>query len=119
MKSLTSITLILVLIFATACSVERYGAEVNKEIQKISVKDVILNSSLNGKTVNIEGIIVTQCQSNGCWFFLNDGTGQILIDLAPKGFSIPPKIGKKALVTGTIVQEQGNFKIVAHGVEIK
>jgi len=119
MKMFSAIFLILMLIFSAGCSADQYGAGANKEIQKVNVKDVILNPSLNGKTVNIEGIIVTQCQSNGCWFFLNDGTGQILIDMAPKGFSIPPKIGKKALVTGTIVQEQGSFKIIAHGVEIR
>lgn len=118
MKVLIAIVLVSILSLTISCSTEKFGAGVNKEIQKVKVKDVILDPSLNGKTVNIEGIIVTQCQSSGCWFFLNDGTGQILIDLAPKGFSIPPKIGKKVQVTGTIVQEQGSFKVIAHGVEI-
>jgi uncharacterized protein YdeI (BOF family) len=118
MKVFIAVALVSILFLTSGCSTEQFGAGVNKEIQKVKVKDVMLNPSLNGKTVNIDGIIVTQCQSNGCWFFLNDGTGQILIDLAPKGFSIPPKTGKKALVTGTIIQEQGSFKIIAHGVEI-
>ncbi len=113
------IAVLLVILFAvSACSAEQYGAGVNREIQNVKVKDVMLDASLNGKTVNLEGIITTQCQSNGCWFFLNDGSGQILVDLAPKGFAIPPKTGKKAKVTGTVVQEQGSFRIIAYGVEI-
>ncbi|MFQ3573191.1 MAG: DNA-binding protein [Thermodesulfovibrionales bacterium] len=118
MKFLTTIAMILVLNLVTGCSAEQFGSGVNKDIKKVKVKDVMIDSSLKGKTVNVEGIIVTQCQSRGCWFFLNDGTGQIFIDLATKGFSIPPKTGKKALVTGTIAEEQGVFKIIAHGVEI-
>ena len=118
MKKLIYSLLLMIIIFTTACAAEKYGSGINPDAPKVQIKDIMLNPTLLGKTVNIEGIIITQCQSNGCWFFLNDGTGQIFIDLAPKGFSIPPRTGKKAKVTGVIQQNQQFFQIVAHGVEI-
>lgn len=111
--------LIFALIFTFfACATEKYGAGVDKSAQKVSIKDVVLNPSYQGKTVNLEGKITTQCASNGCWFFLNDGTGQIFIDLATKGFAIPPKQGKSAKVTGIVSFGQSGVYIVAIGVEI-
>lgn len=105
-------------LFLSGCSTEQYGAGVNRETPEVKVKDVILTPSLQGKIVNLKGIITTQCASDGCWFFLNDGTGQILINLKPSGITIPPKTGKKAKVTGVAVNEEGNYMIIAHGVEI-
>ncbi len=117
MKKLSSILLIIIL-FTTACAAEKYGSGINPDAPKVQVRDIILNPTLVGKTVNLEGIIITQCQSRGCWFFLKDNTGQIFIDLSQKGFSIPPRTGKKAKVTGVIQKNEQFFLIVAHGVEI-
>ncbi|MEW6676214.1 MAG: hypothetical protein AB1348_09495 [Nitrospirota bacterium] len=58
----------------------------------VKVKEVYLNPALQGKVVNLEGEIVSQCFSAGCWFFLKDETGAILIDLAPSNLSITTKI---------------------------
>jgi uncharacterized protein YdeI (BOF family) len=117
MKKATLLILISLLLI-TGCSVEQYGAGVSKEAPAVKVKDVVLNPSLQGKVVNLEGIITTQCGSNGCWFFLHDGSGQIFIDLSTKGFSIPPKQGKKAKVTGVVSEGQSGMQIIAYGVEI-
>ncbi|MCX7990614.1 MAG: DNA-binding protein [Proteobacteria bacterium] len=115
MKKYLIIMLSLILL---ACASEKYGAGVDKNVQKVSVKDVVLNPAFQGKTVNLEGKITTQCASNGCWFFLNDGSGQIFIDLATNGFAIPPKQGKKAKVTGVVSFGQAGVYIIAIGVEI-
>ncbi len=109
---------VLILIFA-GCTAEKYGGEMKSSAQTVKVKDVMLNPALHGRVVNLEGIITTQCTSNGCWFLLDDGTGQIYINLAPKGFSIPQKTGKLARVTGIVQQGQEGFQIIAEGVEIK
>lgn len=114
----TALLILISLLFIVGCSVEQYGAGVSKEAAAVKVKDVMLNPSLQGKVVNLEGIITTQCASNGCWFFLHDGSGQIFIDLATKGFAIPPKQGKKAKVTGIVSEGQAGIQIIAYGVEI-
>lgn len=75
------------------------------------------DQSLKNKEVNIQGSILIEC-SSGCWFFLKDGTGHILIDLAPNNFTIPMKVGKKARVSGTLTGESGEPKIIAKSVEI-
>ena len=118
-KGLLIILFLFSVLITAGCSAEKHGGEINRELQTIKVKDVMLNPSLQGQTVNLEGIITSQCMSNGCWFFLDDGTGQIYITLAPKGFAIPPRAGKMARVTGIVQQGQDGFQIVAAGVEIK
>lgn len=119
MKKLYISFLIFFLVFtAISCSAEKYGSGVDKTKPFVKVKDVFLDNSLNGKIVNLEGVISTQCQSSGCWFFLSDGTGRIFINLAPRGFTLPPKTGKKAKVTGEVARDQHNVQIIAHGVEI-
>ncbi len=110
---------ILLLILVIGCGAEKYGSGVDKTVQKVSVKDVFINTTYQGKIVNLEGVITTQCASNGCWFFLKDDTGQIFVDLATKGFALPQRQGKKAIVTGTVSFGQNGVFIIAHGVELK
>lgn len=100
------------------CSKENYGGSIDTSAPTVQVKEVFLDHSLVGKKVNLKGVIVTQCQSSGCWFFLNDGTGQVFINLAPKNFTLPPKTGKKAKVTGIVSEVQKNRFIIAEAVEI-
>jgi len=110
---------IIALLFLAGCAAEKYGGQIRSDLPTIKVKDVILNPSLQGTAVNLEGNITTQCSSNGCWFFLDDGTGQLYINLAPKGFSIPPRTGKTAKLTGVVQPVEGGFQIIALGVEIR
>lgn len=111
---------LMAIILVAGCSAEKYGDAIDGNIPVVTVKDVILMPSFQGHMVKLEGIIITQCASNdGCWFFLHDGTGQIFVDLAPKGFTIPPRTGKKATMTGVVHQWKDGFRIVAHGVEIR
>lgn len=118
MKRLNIVAAIaLAFLFVAGCT-EKYGQGVNKNIPTIKVKDVIVNPSFQNKLVNLEGKILTQCGTKGCWFFLKDDTGHILIDCDPKGFSIPPNIGRNVKVTGVVSREAGDVKIIAHGVEV-
>lgn len=117
-RLLLIIILGITLLVISGCKTEKYGADISKTAPKVKVKDIMLKQTFLGQTVNLEGIIITQCQSNGCWFFLHDGTGQIFINLQPAGITIPPKTGKKATVTGDVAFENGNFIIVARGLEI-
>lgn len=110
---------ILILGLLSGCSgKERYGQEISKDAPLVRVKEIYLNPSLQDKVINLEGEIVSQCFSAGCWFYLKDETGAILIDLAPNlSITIKNKIGRKVKVTGKVVRT-GNYKIIANGVEI-
>lgn len=112
-------SLILFLGLLLGCSgKERYGQEISKDAPFVKVKEVYLNPALQDKVVNLEGEIVSQCFSAGCWFYLKDETGTLLIDLAPNlSITTKNKIGRKVKVTGKVVRT-GNYKIIASGVEI-
>ncbi len=127
MKRILAVTFISFL-FLSGCSAEKYGADIRKDVPTVKVRDVMFNPAMKGSVVNLEGIIITQCQSaDGCWIFLHDGTGRIFITTRPGGpndtaaplFTLPPRTGKKAKVTGTIQSAPEGIYIIAHGVEIR
>jgi len=95
---------------------ERYGVNITKK-EVVSVKDIYSNPNeyLN-KTIRLEGEIIREC-SSGCWFFLEDKTGTIYVDINPSGLSIPPKVGKKVIVEGVPENKNGRISIVGKGVE--
>jgi uncharacterized protein YdeI (BOF family) len=95
---------------------ERYGVDITEK-EVTSVKDIYTNPDeyLN-QTVRLEGEIVREC-SSGCWFFLEDKTGTIYVDINPSGLSIPPKVGKKVVVEGVPENKNGRISINGKGVE--
>ena len=119
MKQSLLVVLALLAVLLTGCSGEKYGAGVDPKAPVVPVKDLFLQPQYLGKQVTVEGNIVSQCQSNGCWFFLNDGTGQIYIDLAQNQFTLPSLPGKRAAASGVVTRSQQNFYLVATGVEVK
>jgi len=54
---------------------------------------------------------------NCAWFYLDDGTGQIYIDLGPGNFVIPQYVGRTVRVMGKVVQEENRIIINAQGLE--
>jgi len=117
-KLLLMVTLVISLALA-GCSGEKYGDGVNSAAQEVKVKDVFLQKDLLGQKVTLEGKIVSQCQSNGCWFFLKDDTGQIYIDMATNKFSLPSMPNKQVVASGTVARSQKNLILIATGVEVK
>jgi len=95
---------------------ERYGVNITEK-KVVNVKDIYTNPNeyLN-QTIRLEGEIVRECGS-GCWFFLEDKTGTIYVDINPSGLSIPPKVGKKVVVEGVPENKNGRISIVGKGVE--
>ncbi len=114
--------ILLVILGVSGCSgnssnkSERYGVDI-AEKEVTSVKDIYTNPNeyLN-QTVRLEGKIVREC-SSGCWFFLEDETGTIFVDINPSGLSIPPKVGKKVVVEGVPENKNGRISINGKGVE--
>lgn len=106
--------------FLGACSGgERYGAGVDPDAPRVQVKDVFLRPDLMGKKVILEGRIASQCASSGCWFYLQDETGQVFIDLSRNGFELPSLPNKTAIASGTVARNQQAFLMIATGVEVK
>ena len=114
--------ILLVILGVSGCSgnssnkSERYGVDITEK-EVTSVKDIYTNPSeyLN-QTIRLEGKIVRECGS-GCWFFLEDETGTIFVDINPSGLSIPPKVGKKVVVEGVPENRNGRITINGKGVE--
>jgi len=114
--------ILLVILGVSGCSgnssdnSERYGVDITEK-KVVSVKDIYSNPNeyLN-QTVRLEGEIVRECGS-GCWFFLEDETGTIYVDINPSGLSIPPKVGKKVVVEGVPENRNGRITINGKGVE--
>jgi len=114
--------ILLVILGVSGCSgnssdnSERYGVDITEK-KVVSVKDIYTNPNeyLN-QTVRLEGEIVREC-SSGCWFFLEDKTGTIYVDINPSGLSIPPKVGKNVVVEGVPENKNGRISINGKGVE--
>lgn len=109
----------LALLFLFGCTGEQYGAGVDSQAPRVQVKDLFLQQELIGKQVTLEGKIVSQCQSNGCWFFLQDDTGQVYIDLSRSQFALPAMPGRQVVASGTVARSQQNTLLVASGVEVR
>jgi uncharacterized protein YdeI (BOF family) len=97
---------------------EKYGTGVDAAAPEVSVADVFLKPALRGQNVTLAGKIATQCASNGCWFVLQDDTGQIYIDLSRSNFTLPAMPGRAVKASGTIVTQQNNLYLIAQGVEV-
>lgn len=71
-----------------------------------------------GETVAIEGEIVQQCPSTGCWFRLKDEVGEVFVDLNPAKLHLQEKrVGQHAKVTGRVAIQGGQFRVEAQHVE--
>jgi uncharacterized protein YdeI (BOF family) len=113
------IILLTLLCVTAACSGEKYGAGVDTAAPIVTVKDVYLDRSLQDNPVTLEGTIIGQCGSpDKCWFFMQDATGRIFINLKPSKLSLPAAMGKKVRVTGMIQGDKEGYQIVAQGVEV-
>ena len=119
MRNLLLIVTLVITLLLAGCSGEKYGAGVDSSAPKVKVKDLFLQQNLLGQKVTLEGKVGSQCQSNGCWFFLQDETGQLYIDMATNKFSLPPMQNKPVTASGTVAKSNNNIKLIATGVEVK
>ncbi len=68
-----------------------------------------------GKKISMNGTVLLEC-TTGCWFFLDDGTGKIYIDLATAGLHIPQKVGSRVTLVGNTSGSGGQLRIEAEEV---
>lgn len=70
--------------------------------------------------LRIEGRIVRQCPSAGCWFYLEDGQGrQLRVELGHLGMKFPQHVGGFAEVEGRLLQDGADLELVGEGVRFK
>lgn len=111
--------LVLLFVCTQAYAGTKYGAGVDESAKKVKVADVFLKKELMGQKVTLEGRIVSQCQSNGCWFFIQDETAQVFVDLKKNNFTLPHMLSKTVAVSGTVDGTKYDIKLIATGVEVK
>jgi hypothetical protein len=61
-----------------------------------------------GKNLSLTGRMTERCPTAGCWFYINDGTGDLRVDLGDGNFSVSGlRVGARLTVFGTVLQEPG------------
>ena len=66
----------------------------------------------------IEGVVVRQCPSTGCWFYLRDGAGKELkVEMGDTVPKLPARKGKGAAVEGRLIPYGERFEFVGTAVE--
>ncbi|TAN42765.1 MAG: DNA-binding protein [Nitrospirae bacterium] len=118
-KAFPLLMAVLAIVTFLGCTSEKYGAAVDTRIAAVKVKDILLDSNPAGRKVALEGKISSQCGSNGCWFVLQDDTGQIFVNLGPKNLTLPPRMNKTAKVSGTVFPVRGELQVFAEGIEVR
>jgi len=97
----------------SASTGERTGTN---SFSTVKIGDILENPALyNSTTVLVSGKVVNECGA-GCWFFLDDGSGTIYVDLLPNNFAIPPMVGSKVTVEGTVLVEGSDISILGSSV---
>ena len=87
------------------------------DMAAVTVRGLIDHSAnYTDRSVTLTGQIVMEC-TQGCWFFLDDGTARIYVDLSTAGISIPQWVGSRVTVVGKIKGEGGNLQLL--GDEVK
>jgi uncharacterized protein YdeI (BOF family) len=102
-----------------ACGEKTYGSGLDPKAEIKTVAEIFTHPELQGRKVTVEGRMHAQCPSNGCWFVLQDDTGQIYVDLSRNGFELPPLQGRALAATGVVSSFKGTKMIVAEGVVLR
>lgn len=73
--------------------------------------------AFSGKMVAVTGQMTQRCPTAGCWFYLNDGTGDLRADARAGNFSVLSlPTGARLTVYGRLVREAGeDLQIAAVG----
>lgn len=95
-----------------------YGAGINRTLPVKEIGFALYDDEALNKSFTFEGTIASQCESDGCWLILSDGTEQIRVDLKPGGFVLPQLPGQSIKVSGTVVQVDGVIQIQASGITV-
>jgi starvation-inducible outer membrane lipoprotein len=115
--SIVSIMILLAIVLLPGCiRKEQYGLAIDPAFALEKVSNILSRpESYLGKQVVLKGKIDMECGS-GCWFYVDDGTGRIYVDLNPGGIAIPQRVGKAVTVIGKVAKEEDMLMVNATGV---
>jgi uncharacterized protein YdeI (BOF family) len=114
LKTLVPVGLLLLTILIAGCTTQPSSAQALSPgvTNGAIIKD---SAAYQGRDLVLKGKIATECGS-GCWFLLDDGTGQLYVDLAKNNFAIPQLQGTTVVVKGVVRVENGDPKFYATNV---
>ncbi len=94
-----------------------YGVAIDSNVKFVKISEIMANpESYVNTDIVLKGKISLECGS-GCWFQLDDGTGQIHVDLTPANLAIPQMVGSTVTAFGQILEEDGRIVMHAAGLE--
>lgn len=114
-----TVVVAVVLYIARGSKGKLYGDAIPEALKPTSIAE-ILNNKEEYSTIDsvIEGKITSICPIGG-WFYLQDPSGQILVNNHPTYIFIPPKAGVQTKVMGRLVVTPQGPQFVGTGVIVK
>ena len=92
-----------------------YGAF--ERAPKVEVGELVARpTECQTKTVAIEGVVINQCETMGCYFFFESGKQQLRVDMADIAMNAPRKNGHRARVEGRMVPFGDGYQFWASAV---
>jgi len=115
---LVGLAVLMLSIVGCAAQGKDFGAEIT-ETNGVPIKDILAKpEQFANHTVRVEGKITDECPAGG-WFFLQDETGTIYVNLHPSYFAIPQAIGRRAVAEGRVRREGTQIEIIGKGVRLE
>lgn len=115
---LVGATMLMLSAFGCAGEGKDFGAAIT-ETNTTPIKALLAKpEQFANQTVRIEGKITDECPAGG-WFFLQDDTGTIYVNLHPAYFAIPQAIGRKAAAQGRVRVEGTQIEVIGKGVKLQ
>jgi len=117
-KAIITGILIIIAISFTGCYADQTEDQSITIPEPVSIADLISSADkFADKPVSVEGKITSQCGS-GCWFIMSDDNGDLYVNLKPNDFVIPPAMGKKVTVVGTVVVKDNDMALIGSSVNL-
>lgn len=97
---------------------EHYGGEF-KGLSPASIQALVEKpADFLKKEFKIEGKVMRQCPSSGCWFYLADSSSkEIKVEMSDAVAKLPTRVGKMATVEGQLIKFGDEYEFIGSGVE--
>ncbi len=102
-----------------AAKAATYGKAISTGMVITSAREILNNpTAWEGRDVLVAGKITSECPSGG-WIWVEDGTGDIYVDMHPTNVFIPQRVGSNVQAMGRVVLESGQPHVVGYGLALR